>query len=221
MTETTAPTHTHAEQLRNHWWWRPGWREGRRFYTWHLTFEQEPQLHELVDAYQRELANVPGLDLIPRQWLHLTMQGLGFIDEVVDDQVDALVEAARDRLATVSAPRVTFERALIRPEAIVLPATPPEPVSTIRDAIRESFSDAGLGEAPEPHAGFLPHVSVAYVNQDGSAEPIAAALGQVAMTPVTVTVPAASLIVLDRDIHMYRWTEHALVRLRATDERAR
>jgi hypothetical protein len=24
--------------MRRHWWWRPGWRPGRRLYAWHLTF---------------------------------------------------------------------------------------------------------------------------------------------------------------------------------------
>jgi 2'-5' RNA ligase len=215
MTDATAPVHVHAEQLRNHWWWRPGWGVGRRFFTWHLTFEHEPQLHALVDAYQHELAELPGLDLIPREWLHLTMQGLGFVDEIEPDQVEALVDAARARLAALPAPSVMFEQALIRPEAIVLPAAPADRIGAIRDAIREAFSDAGLGDAPERQAGFLPHVSVAYVNQDGPAASVADALSEVAAEPATVTVRAASLIVLDRDSRMYRWRERAIVPLRA------
>jgi hypothetical protein len=54
---------------------------------------------------------------------------------------------------------------------------------------------------------------VAYVNQDGSAEPVVAALSRVGTAPATVTIAAASLIVLDRDIHMYRWSEHAIARV--------
>jgi hypothetical protein len=26
-----------ADELANHWWWRPGWQVGTRFYTWHVT----------------------------------------------------------------------------------------------------------------------------------------------------------------------------------------
>ena len=70
----------HATEMRDHWWWRPGWKVGRRFWTWHYTFETCPALHELVAAYQGLLEELPTLDLIPQRWLHLTVQGLGFVD---------------------------------------------------------------------------------------------------------------------------------------------
>ena len=28
--------------VRNHWWWRPGWRAGRHFYACHLTLNDQP-----------------------------------------------------------------------------------------------------------------------------------------------------------------------------------
>jgi hypothetical protein len=65
MPDTTV-SQAHADHVRNHWWWRPGWRQGRRFYTRHLTFDDQPQLHALVDAYRDSFAQLPGLDLIPR-----------------------------------------------------------------------------------------------------------------------------------------------------------
>ena len=212
-------TQQHADHVRNHWWWRPGWHHGTRFYTWHLTFEHQPQLHELVDAYQHELADLPQLDLIPRQWLHLTMQGVGFVDQVDQHQLDQLVHAARARLAALRAPEITFDRPLLRPEAILLPATPADSVIAIRDAIRSAFPDAGLGDAPEPRDGFLPHVSVAYVNQDGPADPVLAALTRVPTTPVTIEISSAALIVLDRDNLMYQWREYAAAPLAGGDER--
>jgi 2'-5' RNA ligase len=148
MPDTAAPTH--AERVRNHWWWRPGWRPGRRFYAWHLTFDNQPELHALVHAYQRKLATLPGLDPVPRKWLHLTMQGVGFTDEIREPQIEKLVQAARHRLAALPPAELTFQRALIRPEAIVLPASPAESVIAIRDTVRDAFPDAGLGPAPEP-----------------------------------------------------------------------
>ena len=41
--------------VRNHWWWRPGWRTGRHFYACHLTLDDQPQLMELVGRYQDAL----------------------------------------------------------------------------------------------------------------------------------------------------------------------
>lgn len=213
VTDMAPLSHAHADTVRNHWWWRPGWREGRRFYSWHLTFEHAPELHALVDAYQRQLAALPGLDLIPREWLHLTMQGVGFTDEVSDADLARLVHAAQRRLAGLPSIDLAFQRALIRPEAVVLATTPAESVIGIRDAIRGAFPDAQLGNAPERRDGFLPHVSVAYINQDGPAAPISAALEQVDARPATATIHAASLIVLDRDSRLYRWRDHALAQL--------
>jgi hypothetical protein len=75
--------------MREHWWWRPGWRIGRCMYTWHVTFAAQPRLRDLVTVYQDALAPLPGLDPIPMQWLHLTMQGIGFTDEVSSQDIAA------------------------------------------------------------------------------------------------------------------------------------
>src|SRR5215211_568573 len=68
------------EAMRDHWWWRPGWSQGRSFYTWHITFDGQPGMQQLADFYAPMLANLPMLDAVPVKWLHLTMQGIGFTD---------------------------------------------------------------------------------------------------------------------------------------------
>jgi 2'-5' RNA ligase len=205
---TTPPPYPHAEEVRDHWWWRPGWRVGRRFYTWHLTFADQDDLQALVTAYQAEMAQVPGLDLIPREWLHLTMQGVGFTDKVSDQDIRAIADAARRRLAPLPAARFTFERAVVRPEAVALPPEPADAVQTIRSTIREAIADVwGADRVPESAEGFQPHVSMAYINTPGLAAPIVTALDRVTAAPVNVTVAEASLIVLGRDSRVYQWTD--------------
>ena len=98
---------THAEQVRNHWWWRPG----RSFYTWHLTFTGQPDVARVARHYHSILRDLPGVDPVPVEWLHLTMQGLGFSDEVTPDQVDEVVAAVRGQLATLA----PFESNPLRP----------------------------------------------------------------------------------------------------------
>ncbi|HVQ95189.1 MAG TPA: 2'-5' RNA ligase family protein [Mycobacteriales bacterium] len=196
--------------MRDHWWWRPGWRPGRSFYSWHLTFAGQHALYALVDAYQDALRPLPGLDLIPHQWLHLTMQGIGFTDEVSDDQVRQISAAAADRLAAVPAPTLTFHRPAVTAEALPLGPTPAEPVDAIRDAIRAGIADVwGPGGVPEAAGGFRAHVSLAYSSATGPAAPIIEALGRVATEPITVSVRAASLIVVNRDNRMYEWQTYA------------
>ena len=57
-----------VEEVRDHWWTRPGWRPGRVFYTWHLTFGRGDELHRLVQEYQSVLTTAPSLNLVPLEW---------------------------------------------------------------------------------------------------------------------------------------------------------
>lgn len=202
----TAPT-----RMAEHWWWRPGWRAGRTFYTWHVTFDGQGALYSLADTYRRALGPVGGLDLVPDRWLHLTMQGLGFTDEVAPADVAAIVTAARERLAGIGPFTLTFTRPAVTPEAVLWVVDPAGPAA-VRDAIR-----AAIGEVwpvvPEPAAGFAAHVSIAYSSGDGPAAPITAALEAVDAPPVTVRIGAAQLIVLNRDHHMYEWETHVEIPL--------
>jgi hypothetical protein len=95
MTETT-------QSMRDHWWWQPGWRVGRSLYTWHVTFNDQPAVHQLAADYAPVLNDLPTLDPVPVRWLHLTMQGIGFTDEVDRADVDAITDAARDRCAAIA-----------------------------------------------------------------------------------------------------------------------
>src|SRR5215472_3175916 len=94
-------TGSKEDLMRDHWWWRPGWRLGRRAYTFHITFEDPDaveggdDLRRMATEYQGILATLPGLDLVPLHWLHLTMQNVGFTDEVPEASADAVLAAGR------------------------------------------------------------------------------------------------------------------------------
>jgi 2'-5' RNA ligase len=200
----------HVDSMHDHWWWRPGWRVGRHFYACHLTMHHHGELTQLVAQYQAALGSIPGLDLIPARWLHLTMQGIGFIDDLDEETVGALARTIGQRLAELSPPVVTFHRPVVRPEAVYLPAEPAEPVAAIRAAVRAAIG-AELGEghvelAAEQVQGYRPHVSIAYSNEEQAAKPIAVALSGVDAAPVTVTLDHVDLLEFHRDRRMYEWT---------------
>jgi 2'-5' RNA ligase len=200
------------EHMSNHWWWRPAWSVGRRFYTWHLTFDGQPDVHRFADQYRAALAGVEGLDLIPDRWLHLTMQGISFTNEIDQADVDAIAEAARVRLAAVPAFALTLSAPAIDPEAVLVPVRPHDPVHAVRDAIRAAIGDV-LPDVPEQAAGFRPHVSLAYSNCDGPADAITTALDAATVPPATARVASAELIVIHRDNRMYEWEPYARVAL--------
>jgi hypothetical protein len=112
-------------RMRSHWWWRPGWRPGRRQYAWHLTFGDQTvspgqaDLRQVMGGYQARLAEPPGLDPVPAEWLHLTVQGIGFADEIDTAEVDRIVAAARRRCAALAPVRVTLGSILETPASMV------------------------------------------------------------------------------------------------------
>lgn len=208
--------HTDAETLRDHWWPRPGWRPGRLIYTWHLTFDDAPELHRLAAAYQRQLEPLPGLNLVPQQWLHMTVQGVGYTDEVDDDTLRAVVTSVQNRLAEVPPFEATFARPTIFTEAIVLPPEPTEPFQALQAAIRDGVAEAlgpdNVHTGPEQSHGFRPHVSLSYSSAEHPAGPYRAALDAIQPKPATIRVARTTLIVQERVLApdwVYRWTSEA------------
>ncbi len=203
MTEAT-------QAMRDHWWWRPGWRTGRSLYTWHVTFDDQPAVHRLAADYAAVLDDLATLDPVPVRWLHLTMQGVGFADEVDRAQINEIVDAARQRCAELSPFTITLGPARVHAEGLLLPVAPAEPVVALRAAIRTAIADVwGLDRVPEDADGYRPHVSLAYSNVAGPAEPIAERLAAGSATSAEVTVRRAALIDLNRDHRVYQWTDIA------------
>jgi len=181
-------------------------------YTWHFTFDNQAALHALVDAYQARLAGLPGMDLIPRQWLHLTTQGVGFTDEVPDTDIEAVIDAARKRLAAVPRVTVNMGPAIVDPEVVRLEVQPADALTPVRRALRDVIATARGPEYVAEPDGWTPHVSVAYSNSDGPMEPYIKTLDP-PLGPVSVDIPDVQLIVLGRDTHLYEWQTRAVVPL--------
>lgn len=204
----------HADHVRDHWWWRPGWRVGRRFYAFHVTFEGQPELYRVADTYRSALASAPPVTLIPDEWLHLTMQGVGFTDETTDETLAAIIEEAGTQLARLPAVDVEFGEIVVADEAIVMPAMPAEAVQRLRAATRTAIGRVvGEDQVPEDSRRYRPHVSVAYLTGDGPAEPYVRAVEAINPESGTVRITHVDLIEMHRDRRMYQWKTKARLSL--------
>jgi 2'-5' RNA ligase len=213
---TTNERDAKSEQVKPHWWWRPGFRVGRRFYTCYVTFEGQDDLHRLVDDYQRTLTTVPYLDLIPRPWRHMTVQGVGFTDEVSNSDINHIAAAAQRHLSQVPAATLTFTQPAIShtTEAITLSPEQGHGMHAIRDAIRAGIADVwGDDQVPESDTQYRPHTSAAYANAAGPAQPIRDAIETVTSPPAQATITNVNLIEMHRDNRMYQWTVHTQLSL--------
>jgi len=140
--------------MRDHWWWRPGWSQGRSFYTWHITFDGQPGMQQLADFYAPMLANLPMLDAVPVKWLHLTMQGIGFTDEVDKADVVAIVKTAQTRCASLQPFTATVGPPYVDAETIQMRVRPTEPLIEARACIRDAIATVwGRDRVPEPAEG--------------------------------------------------------------------
>ncbi|GAA0531486.1 hypothetical protein GCM10011581_15770 [Saccharopolyspora subtropica] len=204
----------HADQVRNHARWRPGWHAGRTGYAWLLPLSDQPGLRKLVNDYQYALRDLPGFDLVPLEWMHILVQEIGFTDEVDEDQLKPLLAAARTRLSTVLPLTLAFHHAVVLPESLSLPAEPRSTVLELRAAVREATAEV-LGEAalpPEPE-DIDKHVSLAHSITDGPAIFAIATLSATPVEPVTAKIPALSLVKLTRDHSSSEWETIAEVPL--------
>jgi 2'-5' RNA ligase len=196
----------HADRVHNHWWWRPGWRVGRRFYAFHVTFEEQHDVYRLADRYRSALAGTPAT-IIPDQWLHLTMQGIGFADEVAGTTLSAIATEAADLLAQVPEVAAQFREIVVANEAVVMPATPAEAVRRLRATTRAAIGRVlGEDQVPEDTRRFRPHVSIAYLTTDGPADPYIRAVNAIEPEPAVVRISHVDLIEMHRDRRMYEWS---------------
>ncbi|MFI7510097.1 hypothetical protein ACIBSS_25090 [Micromonospora aurantiaca] len=101
-----------------------------------MTFEDQPELYRLADSYRSAVAAAPTATLIPDQWLHLTVQGIGFTDETSDATLGAVIEEEGKQLAQLPAVAVEFGAIVVADEVIVMPALP---VQRLRAATRTAI----------------------------------------------------------------------------------
>lgn len=195
------------DSMVDHWYWRPGWRMGRSFYTWHITFENAPEVQQLATVYQRHIS-LPFLDPVPAEGLHLTMQGVGFTDEVSDADVASIVAAAQERCKGLAPFSLRIGPADADPQGVPLAVRPWAPVVELRRAVRAAIADVwGEDGVPEPADGFHAHVTVFYSNAPADPASLRALLSELRQLPPAETVvERVSLIRLNRNSKVYRWT---------------
>jgi len=193
------------EEVRDHWYWRPGWRPDRSFYTWHITFEGRTEIAALHASYGDLLKELPGFTPVPLEWLHLTLQGVGFTDRVPDADLTDIVEATRRRLTTVEPFPVTIGPAVLDPESIQLPVSPIEPLQHLRDLTRAAITDVWGDDAVPELPELNPHITLAYCNHNTPAAPITTRLLTQTPHSTALSITALTLLALTRTHHLYHW----------------
>ena len=192
----------HADQVRIRSRWLPGWEPGRRGLAWLIPLAD--QLRQLANGYQYALVDLPGFDLVPLEWMHILVQDVGFEDEVGDDKVEALTAAARERLAGTAPLALTFDRGVVLPESLALPAEPQSAIDDLRARLRQATADV-VGELPPEPDETDRHPALAYSAAEGTGVFAAATLGAAMVEPTTTKIGSVPLVRLSRDHSCTEW----------------
>jgi len=204
------PEHT---TMADHWWWRPGWQVGTRYYAWHLTQEDQPALVSLAGTLRGALRAFPALDAIPDPWLHMTLHGVGHVQDVEPAARDQVIDGVARRLRRFGPISAAFASSYVGREGVMLLPEDPAPFTALVQELRAGTAEA-LGIPEDGSRPFWPHVSIAYSSAPADAAPIRAASEAAEPDePAPATYRRVSLIRMHRDHRMYEWETVAEVPL--------
>jgi 2'-5' RNA ligase len=196
-------------EVRDHWYRRPNWRPGRSFYTWHVIFPGDSVLADLHASYQGLVGSLPGITPVPVQWLHLTLQGIGFADKVPQADLDPIIEAAQRRLEQFQPFAIKLGSAVVDVESLQLPVAPVDRLRRLRAQLRAAITDVWGRDSVPALPELDPHISLGYWNQVAPAEPLRQQVDSHSGRGATTDISRVSLINLNRDHHRYEWTTYA------------
>lgn len=198
--------------MANHWG-RNEWPAGREVYFWYLTFPNQ----ELVDLVEncRARLGLEGIDFVPLDGLHITVLRIGDRDEIAEEDIQAVVDDAKQRLDELEAFKLWVGPLAGSRGAIRLSVSPWVELFTLHQIVRESTHKVLPNLTLAETASFRPHLGIGYSNREQPAEPFIEQVGALRdITPATVEVDAIKLVRLRREPHTYCWEDVATLELK-------
>ncbi len=159
--------------------WREDWGRDRRYLVFLVEVGAQPEVVAWAQKVQDAIVG-PAVPAIQARWLHLTLQSVGFADEIPTISLDSLVDEARAALEDCAAFDARVCGAGSFADAAILEIEPWNELRALFDRLHEGVSAlAPLREGLDLSAsegGFAPHISLAYYTAQVPAGPIAEAL---------------------------------------------
>ena len=201
--ETDWAAFAAVSSMVNHWD-RPGWRPGRMAYYWYLGFGDQPEVRALAGRCQDVIA-APHFDLVDGSELHMTLEHVGFAEDVDAERL-RVVQRSADRLLTGFGPlEITIGPLAGSTGALRFSAEPRDRLNALRSFLVLANHESGIPVDSEEQP-FRPHVGIAYCNRNTDARPIVAQVEALRTLPrVNVCISEALLVALTRNERSYSW----------------
>lgn len=151
----------------------PDWARGRAQSLGFSTRIEDVAALEYVVRVVERIADVPGVDVFPDWYWHITIKGAGFQvikrshdDDVLREDVPKLASRAKAIFDATTAFDVQLGPANAFPEVVILEVHDGDAVRALNTRLLEEID--GIGRYPFDGARFLPHVSIArFTSGDG------------------------------------------------------
>lgn len=173
---------------------------------WHflILFDEQQQVHDMVEEYSSGL-NHPGLHpRIPNQWLHITILAVGPIENISDKEMEEVVKLLRPKLASIDSPKLEVGPVWVSNGLPIAHVTPEEPVTEIFDVVK-SATEKVLGDKLIKPEKFTPHMTLAYCRETNEVNQIRKQLHQKWIDPVQFTPKKLSLVKQRQVPPQYEW----------------
>jgi len=177
-----------------------------------MTFEGADNLHDTARRAGQALGGVRSVDVVPPEWLHLTMTGVGFAGDFDSGAVTSIAAAVLEAAESLDVTPVVFDRLFLYGEGVCLSAE----CAWLQDlkALQLDLVRKAGGTAETAGDSFIPHVSLAYFSGEVDEQDLHTALDDAQLRPVEVPEPRLSLLELGRDDRVYTWRVLAQTTLR-------
>jgi 2'-5' RNA ligase len=208
----------YPQELIDRWHNRSEDSPGEGTVYWHILLGENQELRSIVAKAHDRLSKFSGLHLVPLRWLHITTHIAGRANQIDDNDLPQMVEAARTALTGTAPIQVTFQSVFYHPEAIVLGARPQEALTPIRQAALAA-TQAVTGKdntASERTQQWMPHVTLCYSTGRQPTAPIIAALGT-DLPACQVSIQSLSLVVQRGPERLWDWHHIGTAHLRSPD----
>ncbi len=195
---------SYPREFTSHWWLRPGIAADSRILVWHVLLDDQPHVQQLSARYQAHLGELAELDLIPTQWLHMTMLIVGDAKHAPASSIEMMMGEVRDRLGSLKPIETMLSKPLLHDEGVVLVAQPEAAFDDLYAALTDAVQLAFGASHPGNVERFVPHISLAYANTTAPTAPTLEALRNTAQD-CPLTVSSVCLVLQERAGHLYRW----------------
>ncbi|MEV6098653.1 2'-5' RNA ligase family protein [Nocardia sp. NPDC051981] len=196
-------------------WGRRDWPADHETYFWYLTF-RDLELIELARHCNNEL-KLDGIDFAPLDGLHITMLRIGDLDEIKDDDIQALAGNAKPKLNDVKSFTLEIGPLAGSRGAIRFSVSPWTELFNLHQVIRDSTQQIFPSIPIASTENFRPHLGIGYSNRRQDAEPIIKQISSIRdLSTATVQVEAIKIVRLRRESQAYRWNDVATLELGAS-----